>query len=154
MSRHARNWRQSSRVMLGRQASTKRTSTVSCPNFPAGRHEIARSTLERGILLHSGFPNSGSHDSASARRGSGAPRPMKMGTLASPWHYDAMADYALQPANLRGPEILRCTWWAAVFPISRVVRLPFDSGRLHQFQDRRDGPQALMWVMGRKLNLR
>jgi hypothetical protein len=36
----------------------------------------------------------------------GAPRPMKMGTSASPWRYDASAHHVLQPANLRRPAIL------------------------------------------------
>src|SRR4029450_3602403 len=36
----------------------------------------------------------------------GAPRPMKMGTIASPWRYDAMARHGLQPANLGLPAIL------------------------------------------------
>jgi len=36
---------------------------------------------------------------------SGAPRPMKMGTIASPWRYEAAADYALRPTNLRWPAI-------------------------------------------------
>jgi hypothetical protein len=31
----------------------------------------------------------------------GVPRPMKMGTIASPWRYDAAADQSLQLANLR-----------------------------------------------------
>jgi hypothetical protein len=35
----------------------------------------------------------------------GAPRPMKMGTIASPWHYDAGACGALQPLKLRRPWI-------------------------------------------------
>jgi len=43
---------------------------------------------------------------------------MKMGTIASPWRYDAIADYALQPTNLRWPAIFRYVSWAAVFPIS------------------------------------
>ena len=34
----------------------------------------------------------------------GAPRPMKMGTIASPWRYDAAADQSLQLANLRSWE--------------------------------------------------
>jgi hypothetical protein len=37
---------------------------------------------------------------------SGAPRPMKMGTTASPWRYDGAADHALRPDNLRRPPIL------------------------------------------------
>jgi hypothetical protein len=43
---------------------------------------------------------------------------MKMGTIASPWRYDAAARHALQSANLRRPAILRYDSWAAVFPIS------------------------------------
>jgi hypothetical protein len=53
---------------------------------------------------------------------------MKMGTTASPWRYEAIADYALQPTNLQLPAILRYASWAAVFSISRVVRLLFDCG--------------------------
>jgi hypothetical protein len=33
----------------------------------------------------------------------GAPRPMKMGTIVSPWRYDA-ARHALQLAKLRRPK--------------------------------------------------
>jgi hypothetical protein len=50
---------------------------------------------------------------------SGAPRPMKMGTIASPWRYDAIIDYTLQPTNLRWPAILRYASWAAVFGVSQ-----------------------------------
>jgi len=32
---------------------------------------------------------------------SGAPRSMKVSTIASPWRYDVAADYALQSAHLR-----------------------------------------------------
>jgi hypothetical protein len=39
-------------------------------------------------------------------RMNGAPRPMKMGTIVSPWRYDAAAGCALQSANLRRPAIL------------------------------------------------
>jgi hypothetical protein len=39
--------------------------------------------------------------------GSGAARPMKMGTTASPWRYDAEAFHMLQLINLRMPAILR-----------------------------------------------
>jgi hypothetical protein len=48
----------------------------------------------------------------------GAPRPMKMGTTASPSHYDAAAGQALQSANLREPAILRYASWAAFLLIS------------------------------------
>jgi hypothetical protein len=46
----------------------------------------------------------------------GAPRPMKMGTIVSPWRYDAAARYALQSANLRRPAILHYPSWAASLP--------------------------------------
>ncbi len=48
-----------------------------------------------------------------------ARRSMKMGTIVSPWRYDVLADYALQPAILRRPAIVRCASRAAIFPISR-----------------------------------
>jgi hypothetical protein len=72
----------------------------------------------------------------------GAPRPMKMGTTASPWRYDAAADETIRPDNQRRTAILRYALWATVFPISLVVRLPFDSGPFDQSRDRRDGPTA------------
>jgi hypothetical protein len=50
------------------------------------------------------------------------------GHYSSPWRYEAIADYALQPTNPQLPAILRYASWAAVFSISRVVRLPFDCG--------------------------
>jgi hypothetical protein len=37
----------------------------------------------------------------------GAPRPMKMGTIASLWRYDAAADQAQRSDSLRWPAILR-----------------------------------------------
>jgi hypothetical protein len=37
----------------------------------------------------------------------GAPRSTKIGNIASPWHYDAAARHALQPANLGLPTVLR-----------------------------------------------
>jgi hypothetical protein len=69
---------------------------------------------------------------------------MKMGTIVSPWRYDAAAHYALQSASLRRPAILRYASWAAVLPTSGVVRLPFDSGPLDQSRDRRDGPEPVL----------
>ncbi|WP_371933006.1 hypothetical protein [Bradyrhizobium sp. CCGUVB23] len=53
---------------------------------------------------------------------------MKMGTTRSPSHYDPAADQAIQPDDLRRTAILRYALWAAVLPISRLVRLLFDSG--------------------------
>jgi hypothetical protein len=52
---------------------------------------------------------------------SGAPRSMKVSTIASPWRYDVAADYALQSVNLRRPTILRYASWAADFPFRRVL---------------------------------
>jgi hypothetical protein len=65
---------------------------------------------------------------------------MKMGTTASPWRYDAAAAQAIPPDNLRRTAILRYASWAAVRPISPVVRLPFGCGHFDQSQERRDGP--------------
>jgi hypothetical protein len=38
---------------------------------------------------------------------------MKMGTIASPWRYDAAAAQAIGPDNLRWTAILRYAPWAA-----------------------------------------
>jgi len=62
----------------------------------------------------------------------GAPRPMKMGTIASPWRYDVAADQTIRPHDLRRTAILRYASWTPVFPISRMVRLPFDCGHFDQ----------------------
>jgi hypothetical protein len=71
----------------------------------------------------------------------GAPRPMKMGTIVSPWRYDAATAQSIRPDNLRRTAIFRYVSRAAVFRVSQVVRLPFDSGPLSQSRDRRDGPK-------------
>src|SRR6266849_5790578 len=56
---------------------------------------------------------------------------MKMGTIASPWRYDAMVDYAPQSAILRRPAILRYASWRAAFP--RPLR-ESKSARLHSMR--------------------
>jgi hypothetical protein len=56
---------------------------------------------------------------------SGAPRSMKVGTIRSPFRYDAAARHALQLANLRQPAILRYASWA--------------DGHAEQSRDWRDG---------------
>jgi len=43
------------------------------------------------------------------------------------WRYDAAAGETIRPDNQRRTTILRYASWAAVFPISLVVRLHFDS---------------------------
>jgi hypothetical protein len=72
----------------------------------------------------------------------GAPRPMKMGTIASLWHYDAAASQAIRPDNVRRTSILRYAPWAALFPISRLFRSPFDCGHFDQSREQRDGQKA------------
>jgi len=67
---------------------------------------------------------------------------MKMGTIVSPWRYEVAAGDAIRPDNQRRTAILRYASWAAVFPISRVVRLPFGGGHFDQSRERRDGPGA------------
>jgi hypothetical protein len=54
---------------------------------------------------------------------------MKMGTTASPWHYDVGAFHSLQSASLRRPAILRYVSWAAVCPMSQGWSSPRDWGR-------------------------
>jgi hypothetical protein len=72
---------------------------------------------------------------------SGAPWPMKIGTIASLRRYDVAAAEAIRPDNLRRTAILRCASWAAVFRMSRVARLPFDgSSHFDQSRVRPDGP--------------
>jgi hypothetical protein len=48
----------------------------------------------------------------------GAPRPMKMGTIVLPWHYDAVAWHAIRRDNQRRTAILRYASWALFLPIS------------------------------------
>ena len=68
-------------------------------------------------------------------------RPMKMGTIVSPWRYDVATAEAIRPDNLRRTAILRYASWAVVFRMSRVVRLPFDgSSHFDQSRVRPDGP--------------
>jgi hypothetical protein len=50
----------------------------------------------------------------------GAPRPMKMGTTASPWRCDAGAGLALQSVILRRPAISHYPLHAAASPISQA----------------------------------
>jgi len=71
---------------------------------------------------------------------------MKMGTIASPWRYDAAARHALHSANRRRPVILHYASRAGVFPFFNVVRFPFDSGWADQSRDRRDVSEAYMRV--------
>jgi hypothetical protein len=61
--------------------------------------------------------------------------------LFSPWRYDVATAEAIRPDNLRRTAILRYASWAAVFRMSRVVRLPFDgSSHFDQSRVRPDGP--------------
>jgi hypothetical protein len=49
---------------------------------------------------------------------------MKMGTIASPWRYDAATAHAIRPDNQLRTAILRFARWAAVLLISRVSGYP------------------------------
>jgi hypothetical protein len=55
---------------------------------------------------------------------SGAPRPMKMGTIRSPFHYDDGARHAFQLVKLRLPTTLRYASRAAAFMIWQYVSVP------------------------------
>jgi hypothetical protein len=52
---------------------------------------------------------------------------MKMGTIPSPWRYDAEAFVAIQPVNLRWPAISRYALPAEIFPISKHGPAPFEA---------------------------
>ena len=53
----------------------------------------------------------------------GAPRPMKMGTIVSPWRYDAIVDHTLEPTYLRWLAILRYA------PSTVIVRVRADPSK-------------------------
>src|SRR5712671_4567522 len=71
---------------------------------------------------------------------------MKMGTTPSPCLYDAAVRRALQSVDLRRPAILHYASWAGVLPVSQRGPLTFDSGCADQSQDRRDGPEAAIFL--------
>jgi len=72
-------------------------------------------------------------------RSSGAPRPMKMGTIASPWRYDAATADALRSDNQRRTAILPYASRAAVFPISPGGPVTFGCGDFDQSREQRNG---------------
>jgi hypothetical protein len=75
-------------------------------------------------------------------RRDGAPRPMKMGTIASPCRYDAATADTIRLENRRHTAIPRYASRAAALPTSSVVRSPSDCGHFSQFQERCDGPAS------------
>jgi len=54
----------------------------------------------------------------------GAPRSMKMSTIALPWRYDAAARWALQSPIVRRPAILGCASWSVLFPFHGGLTTP------------------------------
>jgi hypothetical protein len=58
---------------------------------------------------------------------SGAPRPMKMGTITSPWRYDAIVDHTLEPTYLRWLAILRYAPWTVIVRV-RPIQSKASSG--------------------------
>jgi len=71
---------------------------------------------------------------------------MKMGTVLSPWHYDAAAAQAIRPDNLGRTAILRYASWAGPDCADGPVTL-----RLRPFRSilgRRYGPGADVSVDG------
>jgi hypothetical protein len=54
---------------------------------------------------------------------------MKMGTIASPWRYDAEAFVAIQPVNLRWPAISRYSLADGNLPNFEAWSGPCESGR-------------------------
>jgi hypothetical protein len=50
------------------------------------------------------------------------PRPMKRGTIASLWRYDATVEDAPPQDDVRRPAILRYAQWAAIFCASWTIQ--------------------------------
>jgi hypothetical protein len=57
-----------------------------------------------------------------ATNSGGAPRPMKMGTIASLWRYDATVEDAPPQDDVRRPAILRYAQWATIFCASWTIQ--------------------------------
>src|SRR6202030_1827464 len=109
-----------------------------CPALDSAAHALAsRTTPESFVTRAPPREGRGSVPCRKMARGG----PMKMGTIASLRRYDVAAAEAIRPDNLRRTAILRYASWAAVFRMSRVVRLPFDgSSHFDQSRVRPDGP--------------
>jgi hypothetical protein len=60
----------------------------------------------------------------------GAPRPMKMGTIASPWRYDVAPRHALDQTNMREPAISHSA------PVEAVDVTPSHSSGASENRDR------------------
>ncbi len=73
----------------------------------------------------------------------GAPRPMKMGTIASPWRYDAIAGDTLQLASLGCSAIQHYASWIPIWVVrfSSIAEIP------SSLRDRREGPEADIHVL-------
>jgi hypothetical protein len=67
--------------------------------------------------------------------------PMKMGTNASPWRYDAAAADAIRPDNQRRNAI-SAPRGRLSSRFRGLVRLPFGCHHFDQSRERRDGPEA------------
>jgi hypothetical protein len=74
----------SSKSMITKYVSKE---TRSCSNRPSSRARAGNLGVRRPVL-------------------GGAPRSTKMGTIRSPWHYDAGARHPFQSAKLRRPAML------------------------------------------------
>jgi len=71
---------------------------------------------------------------------SGAPRPMKMGTTASSYPYDAVARHTSQPEKQRHSSTLQYASRGAAFPILQQVPFTLDNRPLDQGRERRHAP--------------
>src|SRR5258708_28102853 len=76
--------------------------------------------------------------------GSGAPRSMKMGTILSPWHYDAGARHAFQSAKLRRPAMLHYALVSGGLPgVTGRPESDFATSRAHWRNNCTVGPRVL-----------
>jgi hypothetical protein len=74
----------------------------------------------------------------------GAPRSMKMGTILSPWHYDAGARHAFQSAKLRRPAMLHYALVSGGLPgVTGRPASDFATSRAHWMNSCTTGPRVL-----------
>lgn len=100
-------------------------------------HGIEKHALARTLVAASGEKSAGFGVPVLYR--SGASRPMKMGTIASPWRYDAAAADAIRLDNLRRTAVLRYASWAGCLFDFAGGSVTLRS-RLFRLRKRRDRP--------------
>src|SRR5262245_7480582 len=100
------------------------------------RDRAAFGAAGQGPHLVGGESGRGAYNEPSMRPllAAGAPRPMKMGTIASPWRYNAEARRMLRPLKLRRFAISHCALRGSCFESERYAGSCLTRGCRHQQQ--------------------